>query len=261
MSAKISPARRAAFLKAVRETGNQTIAAERAKVSRAWVQLHRSTDPQFKADVAAAVAEARACLSHAEARKPPSGWGHLDGEELVVKGTNGRRTQIARARLKQWTPRGEDRFLQTLSATCNVKAACAEVGLTQASAYQHRERWPRFAERWAGAVWTGYVRIEGALAEHAENLFSRSEIPPEIDMPPMTVEQAIHVLHMHKNEVRGIGRRPGRWRRPRRLEEVHDSILRKIEAIESWREMDEAERAEIRRGYAARRDWGQGARA
>ena len=54
MSRKTSPARRGAFLQALRETGNQTIAAERAKVSRSWVQLHRSTDPQFRADVAAA---------------------------------------------------------------------------------------------------------------------------------------------------------------------------------------------------------------
>ena len=51
MSRKTSPARRAAFLKALSETGNQTIAAERAKVSRSWVQLHRSTDPAFDADV------------------------------------------------------------------------------------------------------------------------------------------------------------------------------------------------------------------
>ena len=94
MSRKTSPARRAAFLKALSETGNQTIAAERAKVSRSWVQLHRSTDPRFKADVAAAVAEAKAHLDGLGAngegsRKPPSGWGHLDGEELVVKGSPG----------------------------------------------------------------------------------------------------------------------------------------------------------------------------
>ena len=86
MSHKTSPARRAAFFDALRETGNQTIACERAKVSRSWVRLQRSIDPQFKADVAAAVAEAKVGLSRADGRKPPSGWGFLDGEELVVKG-------------------------------------------------------------------------------------------------------------------------------------------------------------------------------
>lgn len=73
MSRKTSAARRAAFFKALRETGNQTIAAERAKVSRSWVQLQRSVDPAFKAAVAAAVAEAKAGLSRADGRQPPSG--------------------------------------------------------------------------------------------------------------------------------------------------------------------------------------------
>jgi len=36
MVAKTSQARREAFLAALRETGNQTIAAERAKVPRSW---------------------------------------------------------------------------------------------------------------------------------------------------------------------------------------------------------------------------------
>ena len=154
MSAKTSAARRAAFFEALRATGNQTLAAERAKVSRSWVQLQRSSGPAFKDAVRAAVAEARASLSQRSAtsaehgaqsgRQPPSGWGHLDGEELVVKGTGGsslgsaqggpggRRVQIARARLRQWTPRIEARFLTALMATCNVKAACIEVGMSAA---------------------------------------------------------------------------------------------------------------------------------
>jgi hypothetical protein len=94
MSHKTSPARRAAFFKALRETGNQTLACERAKVSSSWVQLHRSTDPAFKAEVGAAVAEAREALLKARpsgSMKPGRNWGHQDGEELVVRGSRGRR--------------------------------------------------------------------------------------------------------------------------------------------------------------------------
>ena len=257
MSRKTSPARRAAFLKALAETGNQTLAAERAKVSRSWVQLHRSTDPAFDADCRAAIAAAKARLAGAEGRAPPRGWGHLDGEELVVKGSGGsgggRRIQIARARLKQWTPRVEDRFLQVLGATCNVKAACAEVGMTAASAYAHRERWPAFARRWAQAIEEGYARIEAALMANGENLFSSLELPPEAPMPPMSVEQAIHILHMHKNEAREIGGRPGRWRRPRTLDEVRPSILRKLAAVAYEFGLSAADKAKDRRAYAARR--------
>src|SRR5690349_15806794 len=158
MTAKMSEARRRAFLSALTDTGNQTLAAERAKVSRSWVQLQRSTDADFKRAVEDAVAAARELLGPNAACKPPAGWGFLDGEELVVKGTGGpappgarhgglggKRVQIARARIKQWSPRVEKRFLETLSATCNVKAACAEVGLTPASAYAHKKRWQGFA--------------------------------------------------------------------------------------------------------------------
>jgi len=37
MSHKTSPARRTALFQALRENGNQTLACERAKVSRSWV--------------------------------------------------------------------------------------------------------------------------------------------------------------------------------------------------------------------------------
>ncbi|HEV7659988.1 MAG TPA: hypothetical protein VGO55_09105 [Allosphingosinicella sp.] len=256
MSHKTSPARRAVFFTALEETGNQTLSAERAKVSRSWVQLHRSTDPAFDADCRDAIASF-GTLGMSGSNKPPSGWGRLDGEELVVRGSGGsgggRRVQIARARLHQWTPRVEDRFLATLAATCNVKAACAEAGMTAAAAYGHRERWPGFARRWAEAVREGYAEIEAALMANGENLFSSPELPPEAPRPPMSVEQAIHILHMHKHEVREIGGRPGRWRRPRTLDEVRPSILRTLAAVAYEFGQSAAGQAGDRRVYAARR--------
>lgn len=233
MSRKTSIARREAFFRALAETGNRTLAAERAKVSQSWVTLHRANDPAFRARIAAAVAEARARLAGAAGTAPASGWGSLDGEELVVRAGNGRRTQIARARVKQWTPRVEARFLSVLAATCNVKAACAEVGLTAASAYGHAKRWQGFAERWREAVETGYLRIEAALLAKANcNPFSEEGFDSEVAMPAVTVTQALQLLHMHKRAVRGIGDRPGvRWRRPPTLEERAPHILRKWEPL------------------------------
>jgi hypothetical protein len=224
MSHKTSRARCAAFLQAVRETGNQTLAAERAKVSRSWVQLHRTNDPEFDAAVRAAVAEAKAHFERLSAtgegtRKPPSGWGYLDGEELVVKGTGGsgggKRIQIARARLHQWTPRVEDRFLATLAATCNVKAGCAEVGMTAGSAYAHRKRWPAFAARWDAAILAGYERLDGGLTASAIALLD-PELPelfgPAIEpvVAPMSVDDAIRLVRLHERRAREA------WQRHRR---------------------------------------------
>ena len=49
-----------------------------------------------------ATAAAKARLGAHPERRPPSGWGFPDGEELLVKGTGGsgggKRVQIARAR-------------------------------------------------------------------------------------------------------------------------------------------------------------------
>lgn len=270
MTHKTSPARRAAFLRAVAETGNQTLAAERAKVSRSWVQLHRSTDPGFDAEVRAAIEEAKEKLRWApdrargdeSGRKPPSGWGHLDGVELVVKGTGGsgggKRIQIARARLKQWTPRVEQRFLAALLATCNVKAACAEVGMTAASAYGHRKRWRRFAELWDAAVEEGYLHLEIALLQNAQNLFSECELPPETLLRGMDAAQAIQLVHMHKHGVLGLGKAPGqRWRPPPTLAEHKPEILRKLGIYQAGLAMPEAVKAADRRAYAKRRSGGR----
>jgi len=260
MSRKTSPARVAAFLAALRATGNQTLAAERARVSRSWVTLHRASDAGFDGAVR------EACLDFArherdgrgaKSTKPPRGWGYLDGEELVVRGSGGsgegRHIQIARARPRQWTPRTEARFLATLAATCNVKAACAEAGLSVPSVYLHRQRWPRFAEQWREAVETGYARIEIGLVETGGNMFCAPEVEPDAPMPPMTVEQAIHILHMHKNEVRGIGKKPGRWFRPRSLDEVKESILKKLAAMDRARALSAEDRAKDEREWASRR--------
>ncbi|RYD66582.1 MAG: hypothetical protein EOP58_05130 [Sphingomonadales bacterium] len=134
MSAKTSAARGAAFFAALAATGNQALACERARVSRSWVGLHAREEPGFRAAMDAAIAEARASFDKLRTSgggaRPAAAWRAQDGEELVVRGTNGRRVQVARARLKQWTPRTEARFLARLAATCNVKAACAAVAMS-----------------------------------------------------------------------------------------------------------------------------------
>ena len=167
--------------------------------------------------------------------------------------------QIARARLKQWTPRVEARFLATLGATCNVTASCVEVGMTPASAYGHRKRWRRFAELWDQAIEEGYRRIEIALLDNACNLFSESELPPETPLRGMDVAQAIHLLHMHKHGVVGLGKAPGvRWTPPPSLKDpqIRANIVRAIEAVVNARDIPPEVRAADAREYRRRRGGG-----
>lgn len=243
MTRKFDQARKDAFLRAVAATGNQSLAAERASVSRSWVQLQRSEDPGFRAAVEKAVAEARERLRAEPSRRPPDGSAYAAGAELVVRGTGGagggKRVQVARARVKQWSPRAEERFLETLAATCNVKAACAEVGLTAASAYNHRRRWAGFARRWDDAIKLGYIVLEAGLVEAAGNIFSEQEPAAPGPIHNMTAAQAIHLLHMHKHRVHRIGRAPGRAMGPPDFDAVRASILRKIDAIERKSALEE----------------------
>jgi hypothetical protein len=222
MSKKISATRAAAFLKALGESGNQTLAAERAKVSRSWVLLHRRRDPGFDAAVQAACLDfarherARREENGEASNKPPAAWRYMDGHQLVVRGTGdgyggNRRVQVARARLKGWDPRTEDRFLEALAATCNVRAACAAVELSVASAYMHRYRWPAFARRWDDTVTIASERIEEGLLQAAANLYSSDEVPVDVPITDMTAEHALGLLrHFVGTRTPRPGRRPGR---------------------------------------------------
>ena len=272
MSRKFTKTCVSAFLTALSQTGNQTLAAERARVSRSWVTLQRSADPAFDAAVRAAIDAARVALraqveagaeagsgAGADARveaqrggtcKPARGLAYLDGVELVVRGTGGsvlgptprggKRVQVARARAGQWSPRTEERFLAALTASCNVKAACAEVGLTPASAYNHRQRWPRFAERWAAAVEVGYTQLEFALIEAGCNPLSGAGLSGVAPLTGMTFAQALHLLHMHKHAARGLGKRPGLPPRADDIEAVRAELIRRVAIHERKAALDAA---------------------
>jgi len=253
MSPKTIAARRARYLKALRDSGNVTLSAERARVARSWVHNQRKKDPEFDTACRAAAAAAREAFAALGTRKPPAGWGYLDGAELVVKAATGRRIQITRARTDQWTPSAEARFLAVLAATCNVKAACSAVRMSTTSAYHHRRRWPAFARRWHEAIAEGYMRLEAALLEAGCNLFSGDGLPPPVKLPPVSVAEAVQLLHMHKKQVHGLGKAPGRRPRPRSLEELKPRILRKFEAFEAGRALSKATRAADAREHARRR--------
>lgn len=240
MSAKTSHARTEAFFTALAETGNQTISAERARVSRSWVTLHRSTDSAFKARMEAATGEARENLARVASQAPAAAWGDIDGEQLVVRGTNGRLVQVARARLGQWTPDVERRFLRTLAATCNVKAACAEVSMSPASAYNRRHRLTAFAAHWDQALQIGSWRLQAALLQSCCNMMDGVEVDADAPIPPMTVDEAIRYVGLHRRQLAGFKHRRWHkdWYKLPDIDEVRASIVRKVEVIKRHREAE-----------------------
>lgn len=165
-----------------------------------------------------------------------SGNGHGTGPEgtsLRASGKDG--PQIIESGGKRWTDAAEEIFLDHLAATCNYTLSAKRTGFSREAIYKRRRRDPRFAGLCQAAVAQGYARIEALLVEAAEHQLQGRCPDPDSPIPPMTVGDALNILRLHRATATGEGRRPG-WRgRPRSLDEVRDSILTKLAAIERAR--------------------------
>ena len=112
--------------------------------------------------------------------------------------------------------------------------AADAAGFATPTVYRQRQMRPDFAVRWQCALEQGYARLEMAMVEAACDSLSDKEYGANRPIPKMTVEQAMNVLRAHRNAVEGDGQRgPGAHRRRRSLDEVRDSIAKKIAAIEA----------------------------
>ena len=54
-------------------------------------------------------------------------------------------------------------FLQTLGATGNVTAACKAADVGRATVYEHRDKYPQFADAWEGSMEDALDKLEGVL--------------------------------------------------------------------------------------------------
>src|SRR3954452_17280329 len=111
MPSRISTAQEIAYLRALAETGNATLAAAHAGVSRDWAYKRRLADARFDE-------LCREMGRQAKARLP---------------------VQVRRDRAGGWTAAKEARFIERLRETCSVWLAAAAVGLSTVSAYRRRQ--------------------------------------------------------------------------------------------------------------------------
>lgn len=140
--------------------------------------------------------------------------------------------QVIRSTGKRWSEEAEAAFLDHLAATCNVTASAEACGFSGAAIYARRRNDPAFAERWQAALETGHARIQMLLAQRAIEALEGFEPDPDIPvLRPATFNEARQLIGHHRNSVEGGPRSRRQWARPRSLDEVRDSILRKLEAI------------------------------
>jgi hypothetical protein len=172
----ISTAQEVAYLRALAETGNATVAAERAGVSRDWAYKRRKQDARFD----------RLCRemgSQARSRLP---------------------ARVNRDRAGGWTAATEQRFFAALAATADVPVAAASAGSTAATAYRRRMRRPGFASVWHEALEAGREGLEPDWLESAECFFEGRPQPPD---NPVKVTSVTDVLRLFARSERADRRR------------------------------------------------------
>jgi len=156
-----------------------------------------------------------------------------EGTILRAGGKDG--PQIIASKGKRWTDAAEEIFLDSLAASCNVTLSAKACGFSREAIYRRRRRDPRFAGLWQTALAQGYARLEAALVRAAIDTMEGRAPDPDSPIPPMSARDAITLLKFHRDSVHGAGHRPG-WRgRPRSLDEVKQSILRKFAALDRAR--------------------------
>jgi len=137
--------------------------------------------------------------------------------------------------VNRWGAAAEVRFLNSLAASCNVERSAAEAGFSKVTVYKRRRLDPAFAASWQAALEQGYARLEMMLVQRSNEVLEGLAGDEDLPFPAMTVADAIKILQLHRAAATG-GIRSRRWRgRPRSLDEVRASILRKLDAIETAR--------------------------
>jgi hypothetical protein len=257
----------AAFLAALARTGNARMSAREVGVKYSTMQHRRPGHPDFASrwDIASVEAHVRfqaaggkglglveqsrtGALRQAQDERK---WGSLrtEGGELMVVRTRSGRLQVRPAHRGKLTRAAEQLFLQALSATANIRLSAAAVGASARAFHRRRERNPAFARERRLALEMGYVRLEmaalmaAAPESHADDAWRENDPPP---IPPMTPEQAIHLLYLHEKSVREGWELPHRRRRRGESEETYRLRLAAMWAAEQRRAReDEAVREAI----------------
>jgi hypothetical protein len=159
-------------------------------------------------------------------RKSPTG----PAGTAILLGKDG--PQIVRSKSgKRWTAEAETCFIDHLAASCNVTAAAEATGFTRVAIYKRRRTDPAFAKRWLAALEQGAVRIGALLLLRAEEALEGAAPDPDLPIPAMSIKDALAILGHHQRAVERGPRSRRQWARPRSLEELSESILRKLEVI------------------------------
>jgi len=238
--------RRAAFLEFLARTGNLTAAAAAVGIDRSTAEQRRKRDADFELGCREALAAADQALTGAEGAFDVDGVsGASGGDFSVIKRSRSGRTQIIRAGAKRWSKGIEARFFAALSICGNVAAAARAVGFTEGCIWQRRRKWPAFHRRMEEGLDEAEINIEFRLASMGSDLgavgleendggarASTALGTNGIAALPFDPDLALRFLKWRQQKRHGRAAPRGKSPRERPFEEVVDSIMAKVEAID-----------------------------
>lgn len=141
-------------------------------------------------------------------------------------------------------------FLTELEASCNVRRACAAVGVGKDAAYNLRRRDPAFAAAWTAALEQGCENLRALMLSRAMGTADAELIAdnaPAADRPiaepqPMSDEMRLKVLQICRAAAEG---RQGQSSWPARrigrtAEQVFASLTAKLDRVEKRMKRDAA---------------------
>ena len=240
------------FLRAMARTANAELSAWRAGVDKTTAFALRKRDSGFARDWARArdwgrarvKAEGRPVHACGRPRQARAGEGAEDARALVVRLSKREGAQIVRAGEGRWTPQAETEFFAWLVAGFGVAHAARQIGFSTNALYRRRFRDPEFAARWAALREEGLARNDGLLIDSVPQALDPEVMAAAGDLPRPTIAEAIQIQRLYRRDGEGDGPR-GRsaWpARPRSLDEMRSSILKKLSAIARVRRLREARR-------------------
>jgi hypothetical protein len=250
----------AAFLAALRRTGNPRLAAAELGVHRSTYMKRRARSAAFAAEWDAAILACHAALALGGGPRPPEagnpprigegdhpkggGGGpfRTHGGEIVVGRTRGGRLQLRRAPPGRMTAEGEQAFFTALATSANVRLSAAATGFTHSAFYQKQKKQPAFAREMRISLTIGYDRIEYASLAAAQpgsgahDGWRRNDLPP---LAPLSWDQAFQLLCLHDRSVRQGWEQPHRRRRRGEPWETYTERLRAMWTAEKAREAED----------------------
>ena len=238
-----------AFLLALRLTGQATRAAAEIGRSTAGAYGRRKRDPNFARawDEAVTAQQADWIAAH-QARLD-------DARGEASDAAGGGRLTPGRVRCDGWDAPRRRAFLRALARSKDVRSACRVAGMSSSSAYKLRGRSAAFAKAWDKALRAevpslaeaAYARavegwdepiVQGGQVVATRRRYSDGLLRDLLRREWAQVEARTARTTASAEQSAGRGWQP----RPRSLDEVRDSIIRKLQAIERQRWNEEAER-------------------